>query len=179
MASAARRGEGRAEEGTAAVGADRLQVGEHVGAVGQHDEFLTYDDVVATVGPETAADARTRRLVLLPIEIERADSSQRYLATGLRIGIVRRLDRLGGHAIRYGARAEWPVSPAHDTSATGRVGATAMLRVVLNPAGDSLDVRVSVADSASRTVRDALARRFAANELAEIESAIAAAIAGR
>jgi Flp pilus assembly protein TadD len=54
-----------------------------------------------------------------------------------------------------------------------------MLRVTLEHVGDSLDVRASFADSASHTMRDALARRFAASELAEIESQVAAAVAGR
>lgn len=133
------------------------------------------------VGAATTSgdDDRTRRLVLLPVELSYADSSQIYLTTGLGLGIARRLDRLGGLVVRHGPPSDWPASPAPDTSTLGRLGPTAMVRVVLDPVGDSIDVRVSVADSASHTVRNTLARRFAANELAEIESEVAATVAGR
>ena len=127
----------------------------------------------------SGSDAHIQRLVLLPVEVERADSAQRYLATGLGFGIARRLERLGGLALRTGSAAEWPVSPVEETAALRPLGTAAMLRVTLARVGDSLDVRATLADSSSRTVRDALARRFAAAELPEIESEVAAAVAGR
>lgn len=126
----------------------------------------------------TADASRTVRLVLLPVETGRADSSQRYLATGIGIGVARRLERLGGLSIRTGPRATWPASPVSDTSALERFGATVALRVTLAPVGDSLDVNASLADSASHAVREVLVRRFATSDIAEIESAVAAAAAG-
>jgi adenylate cyclase len=119
-----------------------------------------------------------RRLVLLPVELERGDSSQRYLATGLAVGVSRRLDRLGGLTIRSGAAAAWPTSPGQDTSALGGIGTVALLRVTISRDGDSLDVRALLADSVTHVVRRVLTRRFAATELAEIESNVAAVVAG-
>ena len=128
------------------------------------------------VDPGTSHPAR---LVILPFETERTDSAQRYLATGLRVGVSRRLERLGGLAIRTGPPAVWPASPLPDTTALGRLGTTIVLRVALSSAGDSLDVNASLADSASRAVRAVLSRRFAPHEIPEVESEIAAGVAGR
>ena len=134
----------------------------------------------ATVSAATpaAVEAPTRRLVLLPVELERGDSSQRYLATGLALGLSRRLDRLGGLTIRSGAVTAWPTSPVQDTSALGEIGTVALLRVTISRNGDSLDVHASLADSVTHVVRRVLTRRFAATELAEIESNVAAVVAG-
>ena len=127
----------------------------------------------------TSAAARTERLVLLPVATERADSAQRYLATGIGLGVARRLERLGGLAIRTGRSDAWPASTVPDTSALGGLGTTVVLRVALSDVGDSLDVNASLADSASHAVRSVLTKRFAQQEIPEVESEIAAAVAGR
>ena len=132
----------------------------------------------ASAAAPVAIEARTRRLVLLPVELERGDSSQRYLATGLALGLSRRLDRLGGLTIRSGAATAWPASPVQDTTALGGLGTVALLRVTISRNGDSLDVRASLADSVTHVVRRVLTRRFAATELAEIESNVAAVVGG-
>jgi len=132
----------------------------------------------ASAAAPAAAEGPMRRLVLLPVEVERGDSSQRYLATGLALGVSRRLDRLGGLAIRSGAATAWPASPMQDTSALGGIGNVALLRVTISRNRDSLDVRASLADSVTHVVRRVLTRRFAATELAEIESNVAAVVAG-
>ena len=140
--------------------------------------YLTARQRAASAVEPVPMEARTRRLVLLPVELERGDSSQRYLATGLALGLSRRLDRLGGLTIRSGSATAWPTSPVQDTSALGGLGTVALLRVTLSRTDDSIDVRASLADSVSHVVRRVLTRRFAATELAEIESNVAAVVGG-
>ena len=136
--------------------------------------------------PATATAAGTaatpvvevRRLVMLPVDVEQRDTALDYVATGLVTGVARRLERIGGLRLRRGALAEWPPSPVQDSSAPRPIGATVLLRVGVAAVNDSLDVRASLADSASGVVRSVLTRRFAARDLAEIESSIAATVAG-
>jgi Flp pilus assembly protein TadD len=116
--------------------------------------------------------------VLLPVENEAGDSSQVYVGSGITYGVARRLERLGSLSIRFGARAEWPTSAAVDSDPLRPLGNAAMLRIVLARAADSVEVHASIADSATRTVRSVLDRRFAASEVPEIESQVATAVTG-
>ena len=140
--------------------------------------LVTRDRTAASADTAEGGGTHTRRLVLLPVEVARGDSSQRYVATGLARGLSRRLDRLGGLTIHLGTATAWPASPLQDTSALGRFGSVALLRVAIALEGDSLDVQAFVADSVTHVVRRVLTRRFAATALAEIESELAAVVVG-
>lgn len=141
-------------------------------AVARSRDRVDVADSVADVRPTV------RRLVLLPIDDEARDSSQGYVASGIAYGVARRLERLGSLSIRSGARAEWPTSTIVESDPLRTLGGTTMLRVTLARIADSVEVHASIADSATRTVRGLLDRRFAADELPEIESQVATAVMG-
>ena len=125
-----------------------------------------------------AATSTPRRLVLLPVENGARDSTRAYVAPGVGYGITRRLERLGNLSIRFASRAEasLPTQLVLDPSMT--FGPSVLLRVTIDSVGDSLDVRASLLDSASRRGREVLARRLARGELSEVESQVAAAVTG-
>ena len=124
------------------------------------------------------AASAPRRLVLLPIEHAARDSASAYVASGVGYGITRRLERVGNLSIRGASRAEarLPIRHVHDPTAT--FGAAVLLRVAIDDAGDSLDVRATLLDSASRRARDVLTRRLPRGELSEVESRVAVAVTG-
>lgn len=119
-----------------------------------------------------------RHVVLLPIVDETGDSTQRYLATGIAYGITRRLERLGTLTIRSGAPAEWAGSADRGLKTDGALGATVLLRLTLAREADSLRVRATLRDSATGDERQIVARRFGRDDLRDLESHVAAAVAG-
>ena len=124
------------------------------------------------------ATSTPRRLVLLPIGNGGRNSASAYLASGVGYGITRRLERLGNLSVRGASRAEAELAtqPVLDPSTT--FGSTVLLRVTIDSVGDSLDVRASLLDSASRRGREVMARRLPRGELSDVESQVAAAVTG-
>ncbi len=120
-----------------------------------------------------------RRLVVLPMENETGDPKLDYVASGIAEGVAERLKGLGGLSISSGARSDWPDETRHDYRAIGReFGSKILLRTTLAKVGDSLEVRASVVDAATLGERSAGARRFAAADMRDAESSVAAAVAG-
>ena len=116
-----------------------------------------------------------RQLLLLPIEVGAGDSAA-YVGAGVAYGVTRRLERLGSLTVRRGATGASAAPRVPDPAA--KFGRTVLLRVALTPAGDSLEARASLIDSASGHEREVFARRLPNTELAEVESEVAAATAG-
>ena len=125
-----------------------------------------------------AAASAPRRLALLPIELGARDSGGAYVVSGIGYGITRRLERVGSLKVRAASRAEALTSTrqANDPSVT--FGSAVLLRVAIDSVDDSLDVRATLVDSASRRARDVLTRRLARGELGDVESQVAVAVAG-
>jgi DNA-binding SARP family transcriptional activator/Flp pilus assembly protein TadD len=119
-----------------------------------------------------------RRLVLLPIEDGAQDSASAYVASGVGYGITRRLERVGDLSVRVASRAEASLATGHVNDPTATFGSTTLLRVAIDSAGDSLDVRAALVDSATRRGRDVLTRRLPRGELGDVESRVAVAVTG-
>ena len=128
--------------------------------------------------PTPIADPPSKLLVL-PMENETGDSSLAYVGSGLADGIARRLEGIGGITVRSGARSDWPPATRHDFRELGRqFGSVILLRTSLHRAGDSLEVRASVLDLASSRERQITASRFTTRGLRDMESELAASVAG-
>ncbi|MDQ6888075.1 MAG: hypothetical protein M3068_12420 [Gemmatimonadota bacterium] len=120
-----------------------------------------------------------RRLVVLPMENETGDRTLDYVGTGVAEGIARRLEGIGGLTIRSGARSEWPAATRHDYQTIGReFGSTILLKTTLAKVGDSLEVRAAVVDAETSGEKSIAARRFSTAQLRDVESELAAAVAG-
>jgi DNA-binding SARP family transcriptional activator len=130
----------------------------------------------APLAAARAAAMVRHRLVLLPVESERRDPGTDSLAFGIAYGITRRLERFGTIAVRLGS-ADAAATPS-EVDPVSPFGMAVLLRVGIATAGDSLAVRASLVDSASGRGRDVLARRVPRAELSEVESEVAAAVAG-
>ena len=121
----------------------------------------------------------SRSLVVLPAENETGDPKLDYVGAGIAEGIATRLDGIGGLKIRSGARSDWPAKTLHDYKAIGReFGSTVLLRTTISPAGDSLQVRVSVVDATTSGESAIGARRFSTAQLRDVASLLAADVAG-
>ena len=120
-----------------------------------------------------------RQLRILPMINETGDPRLDYVASGITEGISGRLQRSGGFIVRPGAPSEWPASSGkQDVGSSVAFGSTVLLRSVLARAGDSLELRASVLDAATKGEKTLAARRFATSQLQEVESRLAAAVSG-
>jgi DNA-binding SARP family transcriptional activator/TolB-like protein len=119
-----------------------------------------------------------RALVVLPMINQTGDTALDYVATGIGAGVARRLQRLGGLAVRSGARSNWTDSLRRDYPAIARqYRATLLLKTTLRTMLDSLEVQVAVVDSSGTTEREVARRRFVLSGMRDVESKLAAAIA--
>jgi DNA-binding SARP family transcriptional activator/TolB-like protein len=123
--------------------------------------------------------ASSRSLVILPMLNETGDSALAYVGTGIAEGVARRLEGIGGIRITSGARSDWKMKTTHDIEAFGRdLGSTLVLRTALRRAGDSMQVEASVVDVETREERVVTTRAFSAARIRDVESMMAADIAG-
>lgn len=129
--------------------------------------------------PSRTSGFTARRLVVLPVENETGDKKLDYIGSGVAEGVAMRLEGIGGLTIRSGVRSDWPEKLRHDYKAIGRdFGATILLRSTLARVGDSLEMRMSAIDAATSGERIVASRRFATSQLVDLESGLAAAVAG-
>lgn len=127
--------------------------------------------------PEASNGARS--LVVLPMLNETGDPKLAYVAWGIAEGVARRLEGIGGITIRSGARSDWTVATRHDMQTIGReFGATILLKSSIRRAGDSLEVHASVVDATTSDERTVAIRRFSITGIRDVESRLAADIAG-
>jgi DNA-binding SARP family transcriptional activator/TolB-like protein len=128
---------------------------------------------------ETGAPNVSRSLVVLPAENETGDPKLDYVGAGIAEGVATRLEGIGGLKIRSGARSDWPARTLHDYKAIGReFGSTVLLRTSLSRVGDSLEIRAAVVDATTSGERALTARRFSTAQLRDVESLLAADVAG-
>lgn len=128
---------------------------------------------------EPSRTGAPKKLLVLPMENETGDSRLDYVGTGLADGIATRLEGIGGITVRSGARSDWPAATRHDFKEIGRMfGSVILLKTVLGTVNDSLEVRASVLDLASSVEKPIVSRRFTMNELRNMESDLAASVAG-
>lgn len=128
---------------------------------------------------EAVASNVGRSLVVLPMVNETGDPKLAYVASGIAEGVARRLEGIGGMAIRSGARSDWTVATHHDLQTIGReFGATILLKSSIRRAGDSLEVRASAVDANTSAERTVAAHRFSITGIRDVESLLAADIAG-
>ncbi len=126
-----------------------------------------------------ASGAKSRSLVVLPMDNQTGDAKEGYVAAGLAEDIARRLEGIGGIKIRSGARSEWPTATRHDLEmVASRLGSTYLLKTVLDKRGDSLEISAYVVDLASTAEKRIARRRFTTADLRDVESDVAARIAG-
>jgi DNA-binding SARP family transcriptional activator/TolB-like protein len=130
--------------------------------------------------PRRAPSAVARSLVVLPMENATGDTGLAYLATGIGEAVVGRLRSLGALAtIRSAARAQWPTATRQDVGLVGReFGAELALRSRIARDGDSLSVAAEVVDIRSGAVRRAGTFPFSVRAVVDLESRLAAAVAG-
>jgi tetratricopeptide (TPR) repeat protein len=128
---------------------------------------------------EASASNVSRSLVVLPAENETGDEKLDYIGSGIAEGVAMRLEGIGGLKIRSGARSEWPAATRHDyKTIANEFGPTVLLRTTVGKVGDSLEVRASVVDAKTSGERSVAARRFSTSQLRDVESGLAADIAG-
>jgi len=128
---------------------------------------------------ESSSSVSARSLVVLPAENETGDKKLDYIGAGIADGVAHRLEGIGGLTIRSGARSDWPASTLHDYKTISReFGSTVLLRTTVARVGDSLEVRAAVVDAKTSAERTIGARRFATSQLSDVESALAADVAG-
>ena len=121
----------------------------------------------------------SRSLVVLPAENETGDKKLDYIGAGIADGVAHRLEGIGGLTIRSGARSDWPASTLHDYKTISReFGSTVLLKTTLGRVGDSLEVRASVVDPKTSGERSIAARRFSLSQIRDVESTVAADVAG-
>lgn len=121
----------------------------------------------------------SRSLVVLPPENETGDEKLDYVGGGIAEGVATRLEGIGGLKIRSGARSEWPAATRHDyKTIANEFGPTVLLRTTVGRVGDSLEVRASVVDAKTSGERTVAGRRFSPSQLRDVESGLAADIAG-
>jgi tetratricopeptide (TPR) repeat protein/TolB-like protein/tRNA A-37 threonylcarbamoyl transferase component Bud32 len=121
---------------------------------------------------------KARTLVVLPMENRTGDATKTYLATGLADDIARRLVGVGGIRVRSGARSEWPTATRRDLEIVGTtLGATYLLKTVLERHGDSLDLSAFVVDLTTTEEKAIAPRTFTTSELLDVEGDMAARIA--
>ncbi len=128
----------------------------------------------------TPDSAITRSLVVLPVENTTGDPSLDYLATGIPEDVATRLRGIGGLAtIHSAARATLPPPARRDLSMIGReFGAEMALRTRLSREGDSLSLVADLVDVATGHGKSIGALRFVAANVTDLESRLAAAVAG-
>ena len=125
------------------------------------------------------ATPKARSLVVLPMENETGDAANSYIGSGLAEDIARRLEGIGGITIRSGARSEWPATTRKDLELIGSTfESTYLLKTVLRRTADSLEIRAFVVDLTSSVERPIAARRFTTTEIRDVESDMAARVAG-
>jgi DNA-binding SARP family transcriptional activator/TolB-like protein len=128
---------------------------------------------------EASASVVARSLVVLPAENETGDRKLDYIGAGIAEGVARRLEGIGGLRIRSGARSDWPTSTLHDYKTISReFGSTVLLRTTLGRVSDSLEARAAVVDATTSGERLIAARRFGLSQIRDVESALAADVAG-
>lgn len=125
------------------------------------------------------AALESRSLVVLPMDNETGDTNLAYVAEGLAENVARRLEGMGGIKVRSGARSDWPHSVRRDYKTIAeRFGSTILLRTALTKMRDSLEVRATVMDVESGTSGLLLTRRFTTHDLRNVETELAARVAG-
>ena len=128
---------------------------------------------------DVASATAGRTLVVLPMDDETGDSALAYVASGIADGVARRLEGLGGLRIRSGARSRWPMATRHDIETIGRaMGSTMLLRTAMRRTEDALEVRASVVDAETYVERAIASHRFSLSEIRDVESRLAAEVAG-
>lgn len=119
-----------------------------------------------------------RTLVVLPMINQTGDTALDYVASGIGAGVARRLQRLGGLAVRSGAQSNWTDSLRNDYPTIARQYRSALLlKTTLRTMLDSLEVQVTVVDSSGTTEREVARRRFVLSGMRDVESKLAVTIA--
>jgi DNA-binding SARP family transcriptional activator/TolB-like protein/Flp pilus assembly protein TadD len=120
-----------------------------------------------------------RSLVVLPMENASGDDNLNYVAAGIAEGVAQHLERMGGFRIRSAARSEWPRDIRTNLPLIGKeMRSATLLRTSLRKQGDSLEVHTEVVDAPSGGVRNVSMRRFTVNDIPDVESRVAADVAG-
>jgi DNA-binding transcriptional activator of the SARP family len=120
-----------------------------------------------------------RSLVVLPMQNASGDANLDYVAAGMAEDVARRLDRMGGIRIRSGARSEWASSVRNNLPLIGKeMGSATLVRTSLQKLGDSLEVHTEVVDAPTGGVRNVSLHRFTVNDIPDVESRVAADVAG-
>ncbi len=128
---------------------------------------------------ESPVPPSAKKLLILPMENATGDPALDYVGAGLADGIATRLEGIGGITVRSGARSAWPSTTRHDLREMGRqFGSVILLKTVLRRLDDSLEVRASLLDLATNGERAIASRRFTLNGLRDMESNLAASVAG-
>jgi tetratricopeptide (TPR) repeat protein/TolB-like protein len=107
------------------------------------------------------------------------DEELAAVASGIAEGVARRLEGIGGLKIRSGARSTWKAESREQQKTLARkLGSTLLLKSSIGKAGDSLVARLSVIDAESGAERSIGMRRFTIDGIADLESRLAADVAG-
>lgn len=129
--------------------------------------------------PEPLPAPASRSLVVMPMENQTGDAKLAYLASGIADGIARKLNGIGGIEVRSGALSDWPDSTRDDIQAISRqFGSTVLLRSSIRALGDSFEVRAWVVDASTSAERAVSVRKFSMTGISDVESRLAADIAG-
>ena len=141
--------------------------------------FVTQRATSAGAAVSHGSSVSGRTMVVLPMSNETGKAENDYIATAIVDGVSRRLEGVGGIRIRSGARADWPAATRRDLQTIERAfGATFLLSTSMRVAGDSLELSASVIDSATMKERAIATHRFTPNDIRDVESKLAADIAG-
>lgn len=126
------------------------------------------------------AESTPRSLIVLPVENATGDTELDWLGAGIAEDLAARLSGLGGlTTVRSAARAGWPRAIVRDLDLIEReFGAELALRTRLTREADSLAVTTEVVDLTRGTARSAGTFRFTAGEVGDLQSRLAAAVAG-
>ena len=126
-----------------------------------------------------AENASAKNLFVLPMENATGDPGLDYVAVGIAEAVARRLDGFGAMKVHSGARAGASDRMRRDASGMAQIlGTTALLRTTLRKAHDSLQVSAEILDPLTSATRTIPARSFPIDGIRDVESRIAADIAG-
>jgi DNA-binding SARP family transcriptional activator/TolB-like protein len=135
--------------------------------------------IAATLRRSNVSPAPSRRLVVLPMENATGDARLDYVAAGVAENVARRLEGVGGFTIASAARSAWPANTRRDYKTIGRsFDSNVLLKSTLVRRGDTLAIETSVVDAATSIEHNLPAERFAVTTLRDVESRIAASVAG-
>jgi serine/threonine-protein kinase len=118
-------------------------------------------------------------LVIYPMRNETGNPALAYLAQGIAEGIGRRIEGVGGIAIRSSARADLSDTAGPDLGKLGSdLRRTFVLESWLRSRGDTLDLRTTVLNAETRQTEDVTTVSFTLGGISNAESRLAAAVGG-